>query len=292
MRLAQTRIRTRTAFTLIELLVVIAIIAVLVSLTAAAVMKALSKGPELQANSEVRQMDASMATCKNELFGGTANPPSRIKLGFTPAAPCYDLTQQLDVDSINWIKRTFPHCYDTWASQGIAWGPGVVANQPGVTLEGEQCLVFFLGGIQTYNPNGCLGFSTNPLNPAMAGGGRKGPYYEFKSSRLVPGPNGFLVFNDPYGTPYAYFSSYKARNNYNRYGISPADCPSLGSLQPYYSSTTPPQYYNPDTFQIISAGADKTFGPGGLWTAQNPVPQAGQDDISNFSGKRLGAGPQ
>src|SRR5207248_1531508 len=114
-----------------------------------------------------------------------------------------------------------------------------------VVLEGEECLVFFLGGIQTTNPPNCVGFSTDPFNPASlpvpgSGETRKGPYFNFKANRLVLGPSGkFLMYNDPYGTPYAYYSSYKLKNGYSRYGTN--DCPTLakqfGLTQgPYYSA--------------------------------------------------------
>jgi type II secretory pathway pseudopilin PulG len=295
MRLAQTRIRTRTAWTLIELLVVMAIIAVLVSLIAAAVMRVLSQGPEAENSSVIRQLDASVALFKQD-FGGR-NPPSRIKLGFYPDNRCYGSTP-LDVDSVDFLKHMFPRCYDTWVNAGIPWGPGVTPSTPAVTLEGEECLVFFLGGLTTNtNPPACLGFSSdpnNPMAPPFTGEMRRGPYFQFKANRLVAGPDGFQAYNDPFGTPYAYYSSYKTLNGYNRYGSN--DCPSLAGLQgPYVSSTsgaTGTQYYKGNTYQIISAGLNKTFGPGGLWTAQNPTNKAGEDDFSNFNGLRLGAGPQ
>ena len=58
-----------------------------------------------------------------------------------------------------------------------------------------------------------------------------------------------------------------------------------------------PQYWNPRSFQIISAGPDKAFGPGGipdvngvpaLWGPGNPAVGAGEDDLSNFHDARLG----
>ncbi len=137
-------------------------------------------------------------------------------------------------------------------------------------------------------------------------GARKGPYIQFDSTRLTPGLNGntFLEYIDPYGQRYAYFSSGKAPNSYNAYASTlGADCPSLISggkpIQPYYqppaSATSPIQYYNPDTFQIISAGKNTTFGPGGSWTSSQGVGmsggKAGIDDMSNFYNTRLGTTP-
>jgi hypothetical protein len=119
-----------------------------------------------------------------------------------------------------------------------ATGSGSLVNCPGFELEGEQCLVFFLGGIPQPNPDGitftATGFSTNPSNPAQPGGERNPPFFEFRSDRLIhwtpPGqPDGFVgtapgfpSYLDGYGkTPYAYFSSYRTSesqsNGYNRY---------------------------------------------------------------------------
>jgi general secretion pathway protein G len=245
-----------------------------------------------------------------------------------------------------------------------------------VFLEGEQCLVFFLGGIPQVNPDGSFtptGFSTNPSNPAQAGGDRIPPFFGgFKSNRLVQWPGtapGFPSYIDGYGkTPYAYFSSYKTANGYNRYVYIPnpylplvqgnpvtSDCQALPSVDQFNNPTngvfpyiqagllpyppypapppgaTPPGannpvYMNSQTFQLISAGKNYTFGPGCLitgypgfgpanpgnwygaplasngspmWTPSNASAlngyqqsQAGHDDISNFYDRLLGVASQ
>jgi hypothetical protein len=146
--------------------------------------------------------------------------------------------------------------------------------------------VFFLAG---FNTNG---FSTNPSNPAQLGGDRMGPFFEFKLNRLVdPGrasSPGYRVYIDAYGkSPYVYFSSY-TRNGYARYfaGLG-SDC-SLVPQGPYNDGAG--NYYNPDSFQIISAGRDTKFGPGGTWSqATAPlIAQAGKDDMANFYERLLG----
>src|SRR5262249_38105214 len=149
------------------------------------------------------------------------NPPSRIKLCSLESQ--YNTTQQLDVDSLAFMKHMFPRCDTTWATTGINWLPNLNQSPNGVTLEGEECLVFFLGGVQTNagGTNGCLGFSTTPTSPMDTSDpkNRIGPFAQFQSTRLVMGPSGAaFMYNDPYGTPYAFFSSYKTRNGYNRYG--------------------------------------------------------------------------
>src|SRR5262249_23256057 len=79
-----------------------------------------------------------------------------------------------------WPRLTFP----------VDWnGDGVQA--PAGTewwLEGDQCLVFFLGGIPVppgTGTKGVQGFSTDPSRPAAPGGPRKGPFFEFQEARLV-----------------------------------------------------------------------------------------------------------
>lgn len=172
-------------------------------------------------------------------------------------------------------------------------------------------LGLFLGGIPLRNPvPGCFGFASDPRNPANLGQttGRKGPFFEFKTERLGLWPGapaaaqaGYFSYADAYyqaspprfmgaggvgDQPYAYFSSYGQRNNYNKYGAG--DNQSLG-VTAYYISTTPPQYHNPNSHQIISAGLDQKFGPGGQWLSQSAgaISKNGQDDQSNFNSGNL-----
>jgi hypothetical protein len=100
---------------------------------------------------------------------------------------------------------------------------------------------------------------------------------------------GFLSYQDYYRLNYyAFFSSYKVQNGYNPY--STGDCATLG-VSPYQSQTN--VYYKPNGIQIICAGADGTFGAGGLWIASNapayyPAGSAGFDDLANFYDSPLG----
>src|SRR5262249_18605964 len=108
--------------------------------------------------------------------------------------------------------------------------------------------------------------------------------------------------------PYAFFSSHK--NTYNSAGADfPVSLMPLGAC--FEPSSSPVRYVYPTRFQIISAGPDGAFGPGGAWssaTATNyaafppgyvlglPAPPdpsqkkpAGGDDQANFYDARLGA---
>jgi prepilin-type N-terminal cleavage/methylation domain-containing protein len=335
----------RTGFTLIELLVVMTILALLVALLSAGVFKVLQTTANVKNTREIR-----------ELRTGIVNFEGKYKVEYVPSAlvlcsrkddyysdPPADTTfkSQLHRDSFEYLGRvwrqldwTTPH--GTWT--GIDWnasGAPVVAQ-----LEGHQCLVFFLGGIQVGGE--CIGFSTNQRNPAAIGGDRVEPFFDFKPQRLTtkfPPANGFASYLDAYEkAPFAYFASYKKANGYGRYGGS--DCPSLTanavdatgkpiivSIAPYvslfaldtntnsptYNTYIPFKYQNSDTFQIVSAGRNGLFGPGGsYWTGQpEPLPSAfpapppatipgfngqtaesiakdGRDDWSDFYDRMLG----
>jgi prepilin-type N-terminal cleavage/methylation domain-containing protein len=305
MRLPSHTRAARHGFTLIEMLVVMFIIATLVGLITGAAIRVLARANEVRTASEIGQMSAAIDNMKASFK--VKNPPSRIKLSETCNYPLATTPGTLDYDSVQYLTSMFPRIVLT-AGTSIDWnGDGVITASPAgdYVLEGDQCLVFFLGGIPSTSGgvNGCTGFSTNPANPAdsTAAFGRTPPFYDFKSSRLfVPnhtvltptGTPNFLAYKDGFNKePYAYFSSYKTANGYNRYGAT--DCPSLG-LSPYFEAVAPStRYLRPDSFQIISAGADGTFGPGGLWapavaSSVYPEGSAGADDLSNFSDRALG----
>jgi hypothetical protein len=110
------------------------------------------------------------------------------------------------------------------------------------------------------------------------------------------------------GAPYAYFSSYKTTNGYNRY-FPINDCASLANPAanlpaPWPYKQGPSQFLNPNSYQIISAGADGAFGPGSnpvdtppYWSPanaslyyQNGTP--GRDDQANFYDSPLGISTQ
>ena len=74
-------------------------------------------------------------------------------------------------------------------------------------------------------------------------------------------------------------------------GAHGSDCPDLpgGAMNgtdvwPYKSA--PGTFHMPDSFQIISAGPDGFFGPGGSVLPQGngpTLPQDARDDLSNFA---------
>jgi prepilin-type N-terminal cleavage/methylation domain-containing protein len=317
MNLSQRNFAERAAFTLIELLVSIAIIGILIALLVPVVTRFMVKGPQIITTSEITKLDEAI-----QIFKLTYNVdyiPSQIKL--CEVYGQYGNTQ-LDQDSIAYLTRVWPKLLTAppgggnppWQSPGIDWnGDGNPAGAA-VILEGHQCLVFFLGGVQQRAPTAaCLGFATDPRDPIKLGQaqGRKGPFFEFDTGRLgiwtgtaATAAAGYLSYFDPFSQfsppqpqqgdkPYAYFSGYGQQGLFNKFGAA-GDCPSLKVVPYCQTGATGPIYYNKTSQQIISAGLDRAFGPGGLWTAQPGLPYsagsialAGRDDMSNFNGGSL-----
>jgi prepilin-type N-terminal cleavage/methylation domain-containing protein len=344
MKLSQVKRSGGLGFTLVELLIVIAIISVLLSLVSSAVWKAVVTANRVRNQNEISQLATAVENFKQK-FG--IYPPSRIIL-----CEIYDYyfqgnkrgnppKSQLHADSLQFLQTIWPRINFNFVNKpaigsssrwnGIDWNGDGKPTPGEFLLEGDQCLVFFLGGIPGVDPTTgrlfCGGFSTNPQNPAYqtlaVGSEIIQPFFDFQSDRLISLPKSFRTnqsigssfysYKDTYGNvPYAYFSSYKTSNGYNRYNSS--DCDSLG-VWPYAQGLVPtPRYLNPNTFQIISAGANGAlvgtkhlgFGrgtdltnPNSIWTPQtagisqaiwgyNNDKQAGVDDQSNFYDSTLG----
>ena len=316
MKLGRACKTARHGFTLVELLVVIAIITVLMSLLLAAVMRVTIKAEEVQTRNDISQLDQAIGSFKVK-YG--VYIPSRFFLAkkqsdFTAAG-------KLGQDSLQYLTTIWGHI--NWAD------PNTTKDWPTGVLEGHQCLVFFLGGppvgpvIGTATQKAPAGFSTNPANPfapPQTAGEERIKFYDFPANKLSwnniqASGNLFPCFLDPYKVPYAYFSSYKGANGYNRFYNKSgpdwdkgSDCVSL-KVWPYAESLTPViKYLNPNTHQIIGAGRDKTFGRGyvpgdnaTVWSAKNPLTKAlwklasgntadssGNDDMSNFHELMLG----
>jgi prepilin-type N-terminal cleavage/methylation domain-containing protein len=301
-RIPESPRRPRPGFTLIELLVVIAIIAVLMGLLLAGVMRVRDRAHEVQMRSDISQLSASVTQFTVEY--NSAFIPSRIRLrndgNYT--GPGADL---LDADSLRYLKtKLWPRLQFP-----VRWFPDHTAatNATYYELTGEQCLVFFLGGIQTGgtggNPPICNGFSVNASNPAQLGGSRK-MMFDFPTARLRPDSNVngswvAFVFLDTFETmPYLYYSSYGIDNYYRYFALFGAsDCPLYMANGPYYQldSLGNPQPYNRSGFQIIGAGKDKMFGSGGAWDSRTGAPynsggNPGEDDMANFHDRMLGIG--
>jgi prepilin-type N-terminal cleavage/methylation domain-containing protein len=337
-------IARRPGFTLVEMLVVLTIIVILLSLISGAVLQMLGWGPRLQAQSELSQLNIAVESFKKQ-YG--MYPPSCIFLAnnqddYTKAYNYFASSTQPNASfyaavvqaSPGYLQRIFPKMSIPalppanaaaitpltidWTGLQLPMLATDKNRWKGTLLEGDQCLAFFLGGMQipatagAGNVNQCIGFASDTRNPTRMPSQsnppppRNDPFYDFPPARLTTlgttvlatryanfkpyDANPFFVYIDPFnrvdsGMPYIYFTTYGSRNNY-----SPNDCLSL-QIAPYQETgptVVPIRFFNPNTFQIISAGADTQFGNGGYWNpGVQPVDPQTKDNQSNFNGGGL-----
>jgi prepilin-type N-terminal cleavage/methylation domain-containing protein len=288
MTVRRSRSVYRTGFTLVELLIVISIISVLVTLLLAAVMKTLEKGPQIQTRVEIGQMESAVQsvvqTYKLKFV------PSQIMLceNWSDYGTNASVQGTLEYNSVQFLQRMFPRLNPTAPPLGyIDWNRNGQKDAK-VTLQGPECLVFFLGG------PGNRGFSADPANPANTVSIQP-QAFEFKPSRLVASSvaPGYFVYYNNYGMPpagkaqpYLYFTSYYQGNDYVA-----TDCSSY-NVTPYVDPNTG-RFINPNGYQIVSAGVKGVFAPGGS-TSWDPIKgalvAAAQDNQSNFAPGLMRAG--
>jgi prepilin-type N-terminal cleavage/methylation domain-containing protein len=263
----------RLGFTLVELLVVIAIIAILAGLITAGAMRVYSSSLDASNANDVNQLATAVTAFKTKF---NVYPPSHLILYSTGAQYAAD-TSNLSKESLKILMRIWPRlgqdANGAWSTANIDWTGGAVPNFQGpIILQGDQCLVFFLGGIPSSTGPGVVGFSASPTNPALLPGqvppgmtnapSRIPAFFNFAPNRLVqqhmiPGTttlSPFCSYADVYasiqngsipapingvsqGQPFAYFTYLGQPNQYNPYFTYPypqgiSDCKHIGAM-PY-----------------------------------------------------------
>jgi prepilin-type N-terminal cleavage/methylation domain-containing protein len=277
----------RSAFTLVELLVVVAIIAILIALIMGGVMKVRSMAVVVQNRNDLLQIHNGLqAFYKKYNF----YPPDQFKLCSKWSS--YNASVPLDALSMSYLGTMWPNL-DRNAT--FNWAGGTPFPE-GVILEGDQCLVFFLGGMPTGPGQAPQGFFMNPSNPTMPVGTSTDrlKWLDFDGARCIPlRGNPFPSYLDSHATnndgimkkksAFVYFSSGKRADGY---GAANA----LFGVAPYIQTAgVPTKFFNSTSYQLISAGPDGAFGPGGLWVpGAGPSGGAlvGRDDVSNFYADR------
>lgn len=302
------RQRHRVAFTLVEIMVAIVIIAILMAFLLPALSGVNTRAKISAVKADMDQLTTGIAAFKLDLG---REPPSSLTF-YEAGGAAWNVSTTDGPRSRGIIASLFPR---------FAFG-ATDFNQDGdttdvITLDGAECLVFFLGGMPNYATGALTGFSKNPLTPFAPGvNNRRGPYFEFRNCGITGASattgrfvdtdgDGFPEYLDPIGgqtQPYLYFATgYRTQNDGSGNWIN-ADNWDLTSptsqrmRRAYYqypiaSNAFPPpttaQPHNASSFQIISAGFDYTYGDGGAFDPNNDTNNAtmstqDRDNITNF----------
>jgi type II secretory pathway pseudopilin PulG len=295
------RSRQRPAFTLVEVLVVALIIIVLMGLLLVGVQRAMSTGRKVQATTDIAQLSSAIGAFKAHFR--VDHVPSRF---FLVNDRAYYTTS-----SGRFLKQMYPRA--RWIEPDPATGEiGTAARmklmgvQPGstVTLEGPQCLVFFLAGPPDPTTGIPRGWGMSPVDPFATTNAAGDPidtvtpFFQFPADRLLIAapnpPSGSMLksFADPWGHHYLYFSDDGRGLGYYPVGViaRPEELPAVVPEVLYRPGTDAPfdpvrpaspysvagRPVNPNSYQIISAGPDTRFNGG----AGDALPVG--DDIANF----------
>jgi prepilin-type N-terminal cleavage/methylation domain-containing protein len=275
--------RTRAAFTLIELLIAILIIGILATLVTLGVSKAMTYAKQVATKTEMAQIEQAQGVAAIEM-GRVPYIPSYLVLKKTPGEYA-GATDPYMMMSGRILMQMFPG----WTS--ASWCP----TGGTVVLDATQTYVFFLNG------NNGMGFSKGMDPWDTSGNGKKfGPYFQFKSERLIPATwnpssSTFPAYSDYWDnkSPYIVYSQMMVGSGNPPVGAggAPPETPTAIIAKRQLEGVK--KYYMPKGYQIFSAGKDGAWGNLGY----NVTPFNGlvknadgseADDQANFSESPLG----
>ncbi|HEV7282120.1 MAG TPA: prepilin-type N-terminal cleavage/methylation domain-containing protein [Pirellulaceae bacterium] len=289
--------KKKRGFTLVELLVVIAIIAILAAILSVAVGSAIAFVNRFTIGMEVRELEMAL-TQYNSKYG--AYPPC-VGIPTAYGDPTRDIYHAQFKRHLDTAFRNHREALgNSAAASAFLIGPSATLAH----LDASETLPFFLGGAAQYSAYKgnavILGLKNDPIHPLTgSSAGTAVSFYEFKPEQLVDldgdGLPSYIPGAADGSTPLVYFNgaSYKAA------AVGDARLPALmwpplaqgsasyapwiagtsttaiadgatggydpGIVRPYINGRpTPPVYYEPDTYQLLSAGLDSAYGSDGV----------------------------
>ena len=228
-----------SGFTLVELLVVIAILAMLVALVTTAGLRGMSAARNARIKAEIDMLHTAIMNYKNEY-------------GTYP--PCSDDLSAATGQATKHVQRIFPRCSSAYAQLTTA-----MAGRTPAQINPTNAIAFWMSG-----------YTADPTAPLASASSARKKLYDFDQSRL-DAPSGAYWPSGKTGSPYIYIDS----GNYANYPYTqsntsavraqrvPTTPPSFSDARafatPLGTETSPP-FANADSFQILCAGQDETFG--------------------------------
>lgn len=262
----------RTAFTLVEMLMVIAIIGILAGILTPVLMSAFGQANEFKITNEIQQLNAAIENFKTDH-------------GFYPPTIGSDANYGINnvADMRRYLNRIAPNHSEGNGGTGTLlrdWWDNVGSN-----LDERSSLVFWLSGL-CKNKQFPLSGGTGSVLPAFDNNSAERDLrFEFINDRLIKSTV-VAVYNQPAGRSsddfaYRYLDnkSYGFGAYHNGVDMDPANSIPDG---------TPINFYNQETFQIVSPGMDGEIG--GATVNLSPlatIDPAHVDNIANFTNGRI-----
>jgi prepilin-type N-terminal cleavage/methylation domain-containing protein len=247
----------RSGFTLLEMLAVITIIAILIAVAFPAYNAVINSARKAGVRTDIASLEGAIAEFESKY---NMAPPSYIDFTRTMSGDLKPGTKAI-------LRKMFPQIDMTKVPASLDY-----------EMSGPQALVFFLGGVVPGNDpdldgdgkvdNPPTGFSKNPaepfVDPAPGQSNRIGPFFDFKTDRLVfdTATNRLVGYRDTYpgqSTSYWYITS----DRYSAQEAANAAASTADTIRPVYRES-PSKFFKPNSYQLISPGADGRYGFGGV----------------------------
>lgn len=266
----------RAGFTLVELLIVIVIIAILIGILIPTIGSVMKAGKNFADSTNLKNLDAALVAYKEKYSDFPPDFTDCFTASGTPFKPWTSTVAYLH------LRKVFPRiAQDDLVLMGLLCMREL--NDP-LRIDPAEAIVFWLGGFSK-NPKFPI---TGPGGPIVVGQGfnaanpdftllawnpdRNEPLFDFPSARRGPDPDvdvatalrdirlgPTFLQNIDTRTPYVYFDSRTYAAPSAIYPTPAHSVPAWGFVRPYFSFRNK-KFVEPDTYQLISAGADGAFG--------------------------------